>query len=77
MKVHIFRGTGRVFGATEDEGGANLPPRYGPWIPFKVLEMSRGGNPIPGVNIEECLDDIAQYGLHVTDAHVRITESVL
>ncbi len=77
MIVHLFRGTGRVFGATEDNSGANLPAQYGPWNAFKVLEMSRGGDPIPGINIEDCLTDIEHYGLHVTDAHVRITESVL
>lgn len=77
MKVYIFRGAGRVFGFTEDRSGANLPARHGPWNPFKDFEMSRGGDPIPGVNVEDCLDDIERCGLHVTDAHVRITDSVL
>jgi len=77
MEIQLFRGSGRVFAATEDPAGANLPPQFGPWVPFKVLEMNRDGDPIPGINTEECLDDIERYGLHVTDAHVRITESVL
>jgi hypothetical protein len=77
MEVHLFRGTGRIFGFTEDRSGANLPSQYGPWSPFKVLDMNRHGDPIPGVNTEACLTDIERYGLHVTDAHARITESVL
>jgi hypothetical protein len=28
----------------------------------------------PGVNTDECLDDIDTHGYHLTDAHVRITE---
>jgi prostaglandin-E synthase 1 len=77
MEVHLFKGTGRVFGFTADSSGANLSLRCGPWSPFKVLDMNRDGSPIPGVNVEDCLNDIERYGLHVTDAHVRITESVL
>jgi hypothetical protein len=76
MLVHIFRGTGRVFGVTEDANGTNLPSQYGPWTPFKTLEMNRN-EPIPGVNTSECLDDIQKYGLHVTDSHIRITERVV
>ena len=37
MQVHIFRGTGRVFGVTTDAKGTNLPSQYGPWTAFKVL----------------------------------------
>lgn len=77
MQVHIFRGTGRVFGFTEDATGANLPPRYGPWNTFKAIDLVRDGEPTPGVNTRECLDDIENYGFHITDAHVRITESVI
>jgi hypothetical protein len=40
------------------------------------LELRRG-EPTPGVKVDECLDDIEKHGFHVTDAHVRITESVL
>jgi hypothetical protein len=29
------------------------------------------------VEARECLDDIEKYGFHITDAHVRITESVV
>jgi hypothetical protein len=72
MQVDIFRGPGRIFGCTEGGGGEKLPPRFGPWVAFKTLEMTRG-EPQPGVNVDECLDDIAEYGFHLTDAHVRIT----
>ena len=73
MRVHIFRGIGRIFGFTEDETGENLPSQYGPWTAFKTLEMTRG-EAQPGVNVDECLDDIDDYGFHLTDAHVRITQ---
>lgn len=76
MLVHIFRGTGRVFGVTEDANGTNLPSQYGPWAPFKTLELKRD-EPTPGLNTSECLDDIQKYGLHVTDSHIRITERVV
>ncbi len=77
MLVHIFRGAGRVFGFTEDATGSNLPSQYGPWTAFKALDLNRDGEPTPGVNTSECLDDIQKYGLHVTDAHTRITERVV
>ena len=77
MIVHIFRGPGRVFGVTADATGANLPLKFAPWTAFKSIELSRDGEPRPGINAAECLDDIEQYGFHITDAHVRITESVI
>lgn len=77
MRVHIFGGPGRVFGCTEDATGANLPPRFAPWTTFKSIEVSRDGEPQPGLNTNECLDDIAKHGFYITDAHVRITESVI
>jgi hypothetical protein len=77
MLVHIFRGPGRVFGVTEDATGANLPSRFAPWSSFKSIELSRDGEPTPGVNAVECLDDIEKHGFHITDAHVRITESAI
>jgi len=76
MQVHIFRGEGRVFAFTRDSNCGNLPARYGPWSTFKSVELARGQTH-PGVNVEECLDDIEQHGLHVTDAHVRITEQAI
>ena len=76
MEVHAFRGQGRVFGFTKDATGANLPAQYGPWIPFKTLVMDRG-EPKPGVNTDECLDDIETHGIHITEAHVRITDRVI
>jgi hypothetical protein len=75
MRVHIFRGTGRVFGFTADSTGANLPPQYGDWNAFKALDMTRG-EAQAGVKVDECLDDIEKRGFHLTDAHVRITENV-
>jgi len=72
MQVHIFRGQGRVFGFTLDKRGTNLPARHGPWSPFKVLDM-HPDEPHRGVDVNACLDDIEQYGFHLTDAHERIT----
>jgi hypothetical protein len=77
MQVHIFRGIVRVFGFTEQATGANLPLRYGPWSAIKTLELDRGGAPTPGVNTKACLDDIEKHGVHITDAHVRITEDII
>ena len=71
MEVNIFRGTGRVFGFTTDSAGENLPKQYGPWTALKTLEMTRG-EARPGVEVDECLDDIEAAGYHLTDAHVRI-----
>jgi hypothetical protein len=77
MQVHIFRGPGRVFGVTKSVTGDNLPSKFAPWNSFKVIELDRDGAPTPGLNTAECLDDIEKYGFHVTDAHVRITESLI
>ncbi len=77
MLIHIFRGPGRVFGLTQDVMGANLPSQFAPWSAFKSIELSRDGEPKAGVDTDECLDDIEKYGFHITDAHVRITESVV
>jgi hypothetical protein len=76
MLLHLFRGPGRIFCVTADETGANLPAKYAPWAAFKTLELTRG-TPQPGLHVDECLDDIATYGVHITDAHVRITEQAL
>jgi hypothetical protein len=75
MVVHIFRGPGRVFGFTCDAQAANLPDRYAPWSPFKSIDMHRD-EPHAGVNVNTCLDDIREYGFHLTDAHERITHRV-
>jgi hypothetical protein len=77
MQVHIFRGPGRVFGCTQDPTGTNLPSHFAPWNAFKSIELQRDGEPTPGINAAECLDDIERYGFHITDAHVRITESAI
>jgi len=73
MQVHIFRGPERIFGFTEIPSGENLPAKYAPWTIFKVVELQIG-RPIPGVVVDDCLLDIATYGVHITDAHARITE---
>ena len=76
MEVHIFRGPGRVFGVTADATGANLPAQAGPWESFKAITLTRG-EPTPGVDVADCLDDIEKYGFHVTDAHIRITDRLI
>jgi hypothetical protein len=77
MQIHTFRGTGRVFAFTTDATGSNLPSRYGPWTAFRVIDLNRDGASTPGVETGECLDDIEKHGFHITDAHVRITESAV
>jgi len=47
MLVHIFRGSGRVFGFMEDATGANLPSQISPWPAFKPIDLSRDGEPRP------------------------------
>ncbi len=76
MQVYIFRSLGRVFGFTQIATGGNLPSKFLPWTAFKTIELNRDGADTPGVNTAECLDDIEKYGFHITDAHVRITDSV-
>ena len=73
MLVNMFKGPGRVFAFTADPTGANLPPKYAPWAAFKAIELQKDV-PIPGVEVNDCLDDLEKHGIHVTDAHVRITE---
>jgi hypothetical protein len=76
MQVQVYRGSGRVFAVIEEGSDARLPERYGPWALFKPLELVRG-QPQPGLHVDECLDDIARHGIHVTDAHTRITEQAI
>lgn len=76
MQVHLFRGRDRIFAITPDVAGTNLPNRFGAWTPVKSVDMIRGQT-MPGVVVEDCLDDIETYGVHITDAHVRITEQAL
>lgn len=77
MQVHIFRGPGRVFGFTEDATGSNLPSQFAPWTAFKTVNLNREGEPTPGVDAKNCLDDIEKHGFHITDAHVRITDRMV
>ncbi len=65
-----------MFACTADSEGAKLPAQFGPWVAVKTVEMTRG-EPMPGVDVDDCLDDIAAHGLHLTDAHVRITDQVI
>ena len=76
MLVHVFRGPDRVFGVTADKAGANLPERFAPWTYLKSAELERE-RAMPGIDSRECCDDLAEYGFHITDAHVRITEQVV
>ena len=73
MKIHIFRGVGRVFGFTPDNTGQNLPAQYGPWSVFRTFDLNRG-DVQTNFNVDECLDDIEKFGFHLTDAHMRISE---
>jgi hypothetical protein len=73
MQIHLFRAEGRVFGATLDESGANLPTDLGAWSLFKTIPIT-SGVPLPGIDVDECIADIERYGFHLTDAHVRITD---
>ena len=76
MQVQLYRGTGRVFAVTEADSLTKLPERYVPWTPFKTIEITRG-QAQPGLHVEECLDDIERHGIHVTDAHRRITDEAI
>lgn len=76
MEVSVFRGPDRVFAFTCDPAGANLPARYAPWAPFMTVEMTPGVS-TRGVDVDECLADLEAFGVHVTDAHVRITEQAI
>jgi len=75
-RMHVLRGQDRVFGFTLDEQGANLPRQYGPWTPFKTIELYHD-EPYLGVDVSACLDDISKYGFHLTAAHKRITDLAL
>ena len=77
MQIHIFRGPSRVLGFTEDATGAHLPSQFAPGSAFKLVELNREGERTPGVDTNECLDDVEEYGFHITDAHVRITETAV
>jgi hypothetical protein len=72
----LFRGQGRVFACVPAGSETVLPEAYGPWEAFKQVELTRG-QPQPGVHVDECLDDIERFGIHVTDAHRRITEDAI
>lgn len=76
MQVHVFRGLGRVFAVTADPSGINLPSKYAPWTVLKTIELQEGVA-TPGVDVNDCLRDLEAYGVHVTDAHVRITENAI
>jgi hypothetical protein len=61
---------------TTQEDGANLPHRHAPWATFKTIDIERG-KATPGLDVDECLRDLEVHGVHVTDAHRRITEEAL
>ena len=66
-----------MFGFTEDATGGNLPSHFSPWTAFKSIDLSRDGEPTAGVDTNQCLEDVEKHGFHITDAHVRITETVV
>jgi hypothetical protein len=76
MQVHIFKGPDRIFGVTQIPSGENLPQKYAPWTAFKSIELRRDER-TPGIDVNECLDDIETHGVHITNAHVRITEEAI
>ncbi len=76
LHVHIFRGPGQVFGFTADRDGRFLPSQYAPWTAFKAVELHQGEH-TPGVDADACLRDLDTFGVHITDAHVRITEDAI
>lgn len=76
MLFELFRGRDRIFAVAPTRGSVKLPGRYGPWTHFKTLELFRGST-APGLNVGDCLDDIERHGVHVTDAHVWITEQAI
>jgi hypothetical protein len=56
--------------------GTNLPVKFAPWNAFKSVTLNR--NVVtPGVDANECLDDIEDHGFHITDAHVRVTDKAI
>jgi hypothetical protein len=59
-----------------DATGANLPLHFAPWTSFKPIELTRD-EPTPGLNTNECLDDIEKYSFHITDAHTRLTQTMV
>ena len=76
MRVHVFRGPGRIYAVTTMSGGENLPQRYAPWTAFKSLDLIEG-QAQPGLHVAERLDDLRRFGVHATDAHVRIAEQAI
>lgn len=73
--THLQR-SGPHFGFTAQASGENLPQKYAPWSEFKTIELRKDEH-TPGVDASECLSDIETYGVHVTDAHVRITDDAI
>jgi len=76
IQVEVFRGRDRIFAVVRTGRADRLPERYGPWTCFKTLELTRGQEQ-PGLHVDECLDDIEMHGIHVTDAHTRITDEAI
>ena len=74
--VYVLRGQERVFGFALDEQGTNLPQQYGPWSPFKTIELHHC-EPYPRVDVGACIEDLNRYGFHLTSAHRRIPHLAL
>lgn len=75
-RVHVLRGQDRVFGFTLDQQGTKLPRQYGPWSPFRTIDLYHD-EPYQGVDVSVCLDDISKHGFHLTAVHERITHLAL
>lgn len=75
-RVHVLRGQDRVFGFTLVQQGTKLPRQYGPWSPFRTIDLYHD-EPYQGVDVSVCLDDISKHGFHLTAVHERITHLAL
>jgi NTE family protein len=72
-KVHVFTSRDRVFGFSLNEQGTNLPQQFGPWVSVSAIELYDDESH-QGFDMTACLEDITQYGFHLTAAHKRITQ---
>jgi hypothetical protein len=76
MRAHLFRDPGRIFAVTTDSTGLKLPKKYAPWTALKTVELEKDIL-TPGLDVNECLQDLENYDVHITDAHIHITEDAI
>lgn len=77
MRIYVFAAAkGASFGFSPDETGSNLPAEYGPWAPFKSIDVNRreerGTAGIAdvhrmGVDVAEMLESLENRGYHLID----------